>query len=196
VHNGHRAAAAVSIEHADFVFTAGRLWDEGKNVATLDAAAARLNVPFEAAGPVYGPNGASVALENLRALGEVGRARLNGIFTARPIFASAALYEPFGLSVLEAAQAGCALVLSDISTHRELWDGAAIFVPARDHAAFACAIRRLLDDPHERRNFGQLAIAHARRYTPERMAGGMIEIYARVAQPHVEQGPRQMVGAA
>ena len=35
----------------DFVFTAGRLWDEGKNVATLDRAAARLRRPFLAAGP-------------------------------------------------------------------------------------------------------------------------------------------------
>ena len=41
-----------------------------------------------------------------------------------------ALYEPFGLAVLEAAQAGCALVLSDIPTFRELWDGAALFVAA------------------------------------------------------------------
>ncbi len=57
-----------------------------------------------------------------------------------PIFASAALYEPFGLAVLEAAQAGCALVLSDIPTFRELWDGAALFVPADDAAAFAAAL--------------------------------------------------------
>ena len=48
-----------------------------------------------------------------------------------PIFVSAARYEPFGLAVLEAAQAGCALVLSDIPTFRELWDGAALFVPRR-----------------------------------------------------------------
>ena len=44
------------------------------------------------------------------------------------VFVSPALYEPFGLAVLEAAQAGCALVLSDIPTFRELWDGVALFV--------------------------------------------------------------------
>jgi hypothetical protein len=35
--------------------------------------------------------------------------------------------EPFGLAVLEAAQAGCPLVLSDLPGFRELWDGAALF---------------------------------------------------------------------
>ncbi len=50
----------------------------------------------------------------------------------RPIFVSTSLYEPFGLAVLEAAQAGCPLVLSDIATFRELWDGAAIFFPPGD----------------------------------------------------------------
>src|SRR5207253_1364845 len=103
---------------ADFVFTASRLWDEGKNVTTLDAAAARLKVPFEAAGAQRGPNGAAVQLDHIRPLGELSAARLGALYGARPIFASAALYEPFGLSVLEAAHAGCALVVSDIPTHR------------------------------------------------------------------------------
>jgi glycosyltransferase involved in cell wall biosynthesis len=196
VHNGRSAGGAGQVAQADFVFTVSRLWDEGKNVATLDAAAARAGVPFQAAGPVYGPNGAGVYLENLRALGEVGHARLKGLLAARPIFATAALYEPFGLSVLEAAQAGCALVLSDIPTHREIWGGAAIFVGARDDAAFAGAIRDLLDDPDERRELGQLARARAQLYTPERMARGMADIYARVARPRVETAPREMAGAA
>lgn len=196
VHNGRSPGATGQVAQADFVFTVSRLWDEGKNVATLDAAAARLGVPFQAAGPVYGPNGASIYLENIRALGEIGHARLKGLLAACPIFASAALYEPFGLSALEAAQAGCALVLSDIPTHREIWGGAAIFVGARDDAAFACAIKDLLDDADERRELGQLARARAQLYTPERMARGMADIYARVAPSHVETAPREMAGAA
>ena len=40
-------------------FTAGRLWDEGKNLAVLDRAAARLPVSVDAAGPLRGPNGAA-----------------------------------------------------------------------------------------------------------------------------------------
>ena len=57
------------------------------------------------------------------------------ILPTRPIFVSVSRYEPFGLAVLEAAHAGCALVLSDIPTFRELWQGAASFVIAAGSAA-------------------------------------------------------------
>jgi glycosyltransferase involved in cell wall biosynthesis len=181
VHNGRGSHVQPGIGRADFVFTASRLWDEGKNVATLDAAAAKLNVPFEAAGAVRGPNRTGIVLEHVKPIGEVDPVRLSGLLSARPVYASAALYEPFGLSVLEAAKAGCALVLSDIPTHRELWGGAATFVPARDADGFAGAIQRLLDRPAERAEHGRLASARARRFTPERTAERMAEIYAGLA---------------
>lgn len=196
VHNGRSALACPPTMQGDFVLTASRLWDEGKNVATLDAAAARLTVPFEAAGAVHGPNGATADLRNLRCLGQLSSQRLTSLLAARPVFASAALYEPFGLSVLEAAQAGCALVLSDIPTHREIWGGAAIFVPARDGAAFASAIEDVLGDPEERRELGQLARARASLYTPDRMARRMAEIYARLVPARAEPAPLQLAGAA
>jgi glycosyltransferase involved in cell wall biosynthesis len=196
IHNGRRADAQSPIPQSDFVLVASRLWDEGKNAATLDAAAAKLRVPVEAAGPVRGPNGAHVEFEHLHLLGDVSLARLAGLRAARPIFASAALYEPFGLSVLEAAQAGCALVLSDIPTHRELWNEAAIFVPSRDDAAFASAIQRLLDVPDERAEVGQRARAHAKQYTPERTASRMADIYARLVEAPAQSKPLQMAGAA
>ena len=59
VHNGRTPLAALGTAQRDFAFTAGRLWDEGKNIATLDRAAACLAVPFQAAGPLVGPNGAA-----------------------------------------------------------------------------------------------------------------------------------------
>jgi glycosyltransferase involved in cell wall biosynthesis len=195
VHNGRRPISFPAIPQGRFVFTAGRLWDEGKNIAALDAAASRLDVPFQAAGDTYGPNGARIELDHINALGELSARRLAGLLSARPIYASASLYAPFGLSVLEAAQAGCALVLSDIATHRELWGGAAIFVPARDDAAFAAAIQDLLDDSDERATLGQLARARAAHYSPERLARGMADIYAPVLAAAVPE-PIEMAGAA
>jgi glycosyltransferase involved in cell wall biosynthesis len=100
----------------------------------------------------------------------------------RPVFVSAALYEPFGLAVLEAAQAGCALVLSDIPTFRELWGEAALFVPARDDRAFAEAIRGLLDDEDRRAALGRAARQRSRRYAAAAMARGMLALYARHAR--------------
>lgn len=194
VHNGRRPAWTREIPQGQFVFTAGRLWDEGKNLATLDAAAARVRVPFQAAGAQRGPNGAQVELRHVEALGPLTHTRLSGLYAARPIYASAALYEPFGLSVLEAAQAGCALVLSDIPTHREIWGGAAIFVSPRDDRALASAIQDLLDDPDEREQLGRLAAARSAHYTPARMARGMADIYARVAHRSADRA--LLAGAA
>ena len=192
VHNGRSPYPVTALPQGDFVFTAGRLWDEGKNVATLNRAAARMGAPFQAAGPVKGPNGASISLDHLVQLGECDEARMSSLLAARPIYASAALYEPFGLSVLEAAQAGCALVLSDIPTHRELWDGAALFADPRDDSAFAEAIGGLLDDRSLRQHLGEAAREHARQYTPELMARGMAAIYARVTAPQ----PQAIAGVA
>jgi glycosyltransferase involved in cell wall biosynthesis len=192
VYNGRWINVPLGIPRGEFVFTAGRLWDEGKNVATLDRAAGKIAVPFQAAGPVQGPNGAVAVLENIDPLGPLGASRIAGLLAARPVFASAALYEPFGLSVLEAAQAGCALVLSDIPTHRELWGSSAIFVPALDDSAFAQTIQKLFDDPQERRRRGELARSAARGFTPDKMARGMAAIYARVT----EGQPVEMAGAA
>ncbi len=192
VHNGRTVRHVRALPQGDFAFTAGRLWDEGKNAATLDRAAALIDAPLQAAGATRGPNGASFEPRHLIALGELGEERVGGVLAARPVFASAALYEPFGLSVLEAAQAGCALVLSDIPTHRELWDGAAIFLEARDARGFAEAIGRLLGDRDERRRLGDRAQAHARRYSPEHMARGMVEIYARATH----RQPQLIAGAA
>lgn len=188
VHNGRTPRQHRELPQGDFVFAAGRLWDEGKNAATLDCAAALIDAPLQAAGPLEGPNGATFEPRHLTSLGELGAGKLGGLLAARPVFASAALYEPFGLSVLEAAQAGCALVLSDIATHRELWDGAAIFVDARDARGFADGVTKLLGNGGERHRLGERAQARARHYSTERMARGMAGIYARVTEPQLMAG--------
>lgn len=194
VHNGRRALAMKRRPMEDYVFTAGRLWDEGKNARTLDEAAARLGVTVEAAGPLQGPNGARESFENLRCLGELSPAGIAERLAARPIFASAALYEPFGLSVLEAAQAGCALVLSDIPTFRELWSGCATFVAASDADAFAEAIEELLANPARRTDLGIAARMHALRYTPDLMAQRMVQIYEHLL-PEVKPLPSRTSSA-
>ncbi len=160
-----------------FAFTAGRLWDEGKNLAVLDAAAGRMRAPLVAAGPLEGPNGARIALRHVRTLGALPGGTVAGWLAARPVFVSAALYEPFGLAVLEAAQAGCPLVLSDIPTFRELWEGAALFAPPGDDAAIAAAVEGLLAEPGRAATLGEAARSRALLYTADAMAAGYIDLY-------------------
>jgi glycogen(starch) synthase len=101
------------------------------------------------------------------------------------VFVLPACYEPFGLAALEAAMARCALVLGDIPTLRELWDGAAIFVPPDDPEALVAALNTLAADPELLSLLGDLARSRAGGYSAARMTAGYLGAYARLlAAPH------------
>jgi len=159
------------------VLTAGRLWDPVKDATLLDRVAARLAVPFDAAGPVRGPQGQGPDLHHLNLLGDLASDALQQRLHARPVYVSASRFEPFGLSVLEAAASGCALVLADIPTFRELWEGAALFAPPGDEAAFAAKVSDLLDDAQLRLTQGETARSRAGRFSVSRMASATLRQY-------------------
>jgi glycosyltransferase involved in cell wall biosynthesis len=81
------------------------------------------------------------------------------------IFAHPALYEPFGLCVLEAARARCCLVLSDIPSLRELWDGAAVFIDPRNPDAWISEINRLSRDLDLIESLALRAQSHSLKYS-------------------------------
>jgi glycosyltransferase involved in cell wall biosynthesis len=170
----------VAGERQAIVFTTGRFWDGGKNIGVLDAAAGLCAAPVLAAGPLKGPNGAAVELRHAQALGRLSADEITEWLHRAAVFSSSAVYEPFGLGVLEAAQAGCALVLSDIPTFRELWDGTAVFVAADDAAGFAAAFDRLLANPAERLRLAAEARARSHSYTATRMASGVLDLYRKL----------------
>lgn len=184
VHNGRAspppAAPAVA---SPFVFTSGRLWDEGKNISTLAAASRLTTLPVLAAGSLTGPHGARAVVGDVQSLGLLDDADVSTYLARQPIFVSAALYEPFGLGVLEAAQAGCPLVLADIPTFRELWQDAALFASPRDATAVADAVNRLARDHDLRTERGAAARKRAGRYTVPAMATRMLAVYAAAGAP-------------
>jgi glycosyltransferase involved in cell wall biosynthesis len=93
------------------------------------------------------------------------------------IFAAPAFYEPFGLAILEAAAAGCALVLGDIPSLRENWEGAAVFVDPNDRAALRVAINRLIANVGQRVRLAMSARCRARQFSLERMAAVYDALY-------------------
>jgi glycosyltransferase involved in cell wall biosynthesis len=171
-------------------YAAGRWWDEGKNAATLDAAAARARWPIHALGALEGPQGQTAAFRHARAAGPRSHAELRRLAGTAGAFVSPSVYEPFGLAALEAAQAGAALVLADIPTYRELWEGAALFAPPHDPDAFAAALDRLAKDPALRDRLGATAQARAADFAPERQAQAMQAVYARALRA---AAPREAV---
>jgi glycosyltransferase involved in cell wall biosynthesis len=179
VRNGRAPAAHTGndSEPMNAVMSAGRMWDPAKNAATLDRIAALVDLRVLAAGSLEGPQGERADFNHAVALGHVPGDDLAALFARRPIMVSTARFEPFGLAVLEAAAAGCALVLSDIPTFRELWEGAALFADPDDAGGFAAAIRQLGTDPGLRGTMGEAARTRAARYTPQASARAMLAIY-------------------
>ncbi len=136
--NGRDPRAFLRSKKEPFVLTAGRLWDSAKNLAALDRAAVMIDWPVHAAGAGNSSN-------NIHSLGQLSPEQMRDQFARASIYALPARYEPFGLSILEAALSGCALVLGDIASLRENWEGAAVFVDPDDSIELAREIKNLID---------------------------------------------------
>jgi glycosyltransferase involved in cell wall biosynthesis len=176
--NGRDPARYRPLPKHPFVLSAGRVWDKAKNIAALDAVAPRLDWPVLVAGDARGPDGSDAPPRHVRHLGRLPSEELARVYGRAAIFALPARYEPFGLAVLEAALAGCALVLGDIPTLRELWDGAAVFVDPDDRSGLTGALDRLAADPVRRKALGGLARRRAHAYSAVRMARSYRQAYA------------------
>lgn len=176
--NGLTVPPAVVTDKQPFVLAAGRFWDEAKNLAALGAIAAALPWPVHVAGPTQAPDGSRVQAANggIKFLGELSRAELIAEMRRASVFVSPALYEPFGLTVLEAATCGCALALSDLRSFRELWNCALFFDP-RDEASMRGALEALCSDRMLRNRLQMAARAHAQRYSRSAMTSAYRQLY-------------------
>jgi glycosyltransferase involved in cell wall biosynthesis len=177
IHNGRHPILLPAAMRSAGVFASGRFWDDAKNAAGLDAAARLIAGPVSAAGETRAPDGRRVQFDHVRHLGVLDDAELAKHLAANTVFAGLSLYEPFGLSVLEAAQAGMALVLSDIPVFRELWYDAAIFVDARDAHAVADGLAAALHDPQP---MARRARVRSLAYERDRMALKTLRVHARL----------------
>jgi glycosyltransferase involved in cell wall biosynthesis len=172
-----------------FVLCAARLWDEAKGARALDAIAAELPWPVYLAGEEAHPDPAHAGLAGApacRSLGRLAPEALAGWYARAAIYALPARYEPFGLSALEAALSGCALVVGDLASLRESWEGAARFVAPGDRAALRAAIAELCADRPLREELGARALRRGRTLGPARMAAAYREAYASLLGPAAE----------
>jgi glycosyltransferase involved in cell wall biosynthesis len=227
ISNGRDSGVFFPSVKKEFVLTAGRLWDEAKNVAALEGIAPQLLWPIYIAGEEKHPEGKTDAMNrnttqlvkfntgdppqsplkrgtyippnswgargdrsypssivinrlstsNVHLLGRLYTEELASWYAHASIYALPARYEPFGLSVLEAALSGCALVLGDIASLREIWGDAAVFVPPDDGNATAHAINTLIKDSSLRTALAAKARTRALKFTPQRMVAGYLEAY-------------------
>jgi len=179
VHNAI-AASVPGEAKENFIFAAARWWDESKNGLLLDRVASAVPWPLVMAGPTTGPNGQQIDICFARNTGEIPHDQLLDYMRRAAVFVSPSLYEPFGLATLEAARSKTALLLADIPTYRELWDGAAVFFDPRNPDALASAIGRLTADEQLRRDLAWRAYMRSRQFVPSRQAKHMARLYRRL----------------
>jgi len=162
------------------VLAAGWLWDRARNIESLARVAPRLSGRVRVAGCDRLADGSRRSLANVEVLGWLDPWALGQAMEAAAIFAHPARYEPFGLVPVEAALRGCALVLGDIESLREVWGDAALYVDPNDDNALAAALEAYARDESMRSAHAERARARARTFTPRRMADGIAEVYARL----------------
>ena len=177
--NGRRSSLFNPAAKAPFIAAAGRLWDAAKNIEALEAVAPALSWPIRIAGSNTHPDGGVCSSADVQMLGELSPEALAAELARASIYALPARYEPFGLSVLEAGLCGCALVLGDVPSLREVWENAALYVPPDDHGALRRVLQDLIADDRLRCDMAQRARRRAIHYAPERMAQHYLLAYAR-----------------
>jgi glycosyltransferase involved in cell wall biosynthesis len=180
VYNGRDVRQFRATAKEPMLFSAGRLWDEAKNLEALESVAPRLPWPVFVAGENHHPDGGEARPHHTRLLGRLSQRALAAWLGRASIYVLPARYEPFGLSVLEAALSGCALVLGDIPSLRELWRNRAVFVPPDDPEALEDALVRLIEDPDRRNALAAGARSRAIERTTERMVEGYLAAYGEV----------------
>src|SRR5207302_10678928 len=158
---------------APFTLLAGRIWDAAKNIALADNVA--IGDAYLAGEQQHPDGGHAATPRRLIALGQLTRAEMDVWLARASIYLSPARYDPFGLLPLQAALHGCALLLSDIPSYRELWNGAATFFQCDDADHLRSQWEALSANPAP---FGERARARALTYTVERMTCAYEALYA------------------
>jgi glycogen synthase len=174
-----------------FALAVGCAWDDAGAIHMFERVARRLGHPVCIAGPRGGDDGSTGRW--VRRTGRLDRLERRALMARTAIFAHPTPYEPFGLAPLEAADAGCALVLSDLPSLREVWGDAAFYVAADDESGWLAAVGELIGDPHQRRRMARKALRRSGCFTATDMAARYLYLYGEmmgrrieVTQPGVE----------
>lgn len=172
------ASLADTPEKQPSILAAGRMWDKAKNLILLESIAPNLTWRVYVAGTceVDDSNG------SVHRLGALSHSDLLRRMQGASIFVHPAIYEPFGLAVLEAAMSRCCLVLADIPSLRELWEGAAIFVDPHDAKTWERELNRLIANPFAREHLAAQAFTRAKQYNADTSVSQYLDVYRKAAQ--------------
>lgn len=184
IHNGIDTARFWPGRKRNFILAAGRLWDDAKNIKALASIAGDLTWPVFSAGDPYHTEDSPGPVNYL---GRMSRRALAAWYSRASIYALPARYEPFGLTALEAGLSGCALVLGDIPSLREVWGNAALFADPEDPAKLRDAIKYLMSDKGLLEEFSRRARERALGYSIEKTSAAYVGLYASMMRKNLDR---------
>lgn len=184
IYNGLDSPSEYIGEKEYIVLTAGRIWDEAKNIKMLLKTAKHIEWPVYIAGNHHISGTPPVSIvENVHFLGHLTHKKLQHYMRRASIFVMPAQYEPFGLSVLEAARSSCALILADIPSFREIWGDAAVYFDQNEEVEIQKALQNLIADEELRVQISQRAYERSLDFSAQKMAGNYMQLYEELLMP-------------
>lgn len=190
ISNGREHSLYCAADKEPFILTAGRVWDEAKNVGLLEQIAPHLKWPVYVAGAQSHPAAQHPTPNThhpqygFHLLGSLPPGELADWYSRASIYALPARYEPFGLSILEAALSGCALVLGDIGSLQEVWGESALYASPNNAQEWRQTLTKLIANPELRQEMAQRAQVRAQRYTLGAMTTGYLNVYGQLLTTH------------
>lgn len=188
IYNGRAMSFDEEVEKENLLLCTGRIWDEGKNLELLSKIAEHLPWPVYIAGNNINPNSGKVCeVENVHFLGKLKAEELKEWMQRAKIFVSPTKYEPFGLAILDAAKAGCALALSNIDTLQELWHGNAVFFNPEKAVEAEEVILQLIADEDFRIELSARSKKAAENYCSKKMSSEYFDLYKSLVNSQKEE---------
>ncbi|MDB5261496.1 MAG: glycosyl transferase family 1 [Adhaeribacter sp.] len=184
IFNGQHTTAFEYAAKEPFIFSMGRVWDEAKNIKSLAQVGADLNWPVYIAGDARHPvTGEILDLPNIHFLGTLAGKEIINWLSRAAIFCLPVKYEPFGLAILEAGLSGCALVVGDIPSQRDIWGPAATYVHPGDIKALSSVLNHLIEDEFARNIMGFRAMQRGLKYSINQTAFEYGKVYSGLLYP-------------
>ncbi len=113
-------------------------------------------------------------------LGFVPAERLLYLYNAASLLAHPALYEGFGLPILEAMACGLPVVASNVASIPEVTGSAALLVDPEDEEALAAAMRRILKEPEIAQELREKGLKRASLFSWKKTAVQTLQVYRKV----------------
>jgi glycosyltransferase involved in cell wall biosynthesis len=195
------SASPASIEHPAIVTVCGMIHRKG--IADLISAFERIAPQISDAHLYLVGNGPEMQLfqQQAKASGYNSRIHFEGFqptpqsyMRAADVFVLASRRESFGLVLVEARQAGCAIIASHVDGIPEVLDqgAAGILFPPSDVPQLARELLDLLRDDHKRLSLQQKAFIGIERFHYVTMARGTSDVYRELLFERPSRGTRHV----